>query len=71
MNSDLPLRRLLDELQAADVVRQGTPRDTPAYTEAADRVERLVRAVWDAVGEERAVPAADDADASPDGATNL
>lgn len=71
MNSDLPLRRLLDELQAADVVRQGTPRDTPAYTEAADRVDRLVRAVWDAVGDERVAHAADDPDGSADEAMNL
>jgi len=46
MNQDQPLRRLLDELQAADAERQGQPRDTPAYTEALNRVDRLMRAVW-------------------------
>jgi len=62
MNHDLPLRRLLDELQAADAVRQGLPRDTPAYAEATDRVDRLVRAVWDAAGDEPATRALDDAE---------
>ena len=46
MNQDQPLRRLLDELQTADVERQGQPRDTPAYNEAANRVDRLMKAVW-------------------------
>jgi hypothetical protein len=46
MNQDQPLRRLLDELQAADAERQGQPRDTPAYTEALNRVDRLMKAVW-------------------------
>jgi hypothetical protein len=46
MNHDQPLRRLLDELQAADAERQGQPRDTPAYTEAVNRVDRLMKAVW-------------------------
>lgn len=56
MNHDIPLRRLLDELQAADVVRQGIPRDTPAYAQAADRVDELVRAVWEAAGEDAGGP---------------
>jgi hypothetical protein len=64
MNHDLPLRRLLDELQAADVARQGTPRDTPAYVEAADRVDRLVRAVWQEAGDEPAIGPLDDAEGS-------
>ena len=51
MNQDLPLRRLLDELQAADAERQGEARDTPAYTEALHRVDRLARAVWKEAGE--------------------
>jgi hypothetical protein len=46
MNQDQPLRRLLHELQAADVERQGQPRDTPAYNEALNRVDRLMKAVW-------------------------
>lgn len=46
MNRDQPLRRLLDELQAADAERQGQPRDTPAYAEAVNRVDRLMKAVW-------------------------
>ena len=46
MNQDQPLRRLLDELQTADVERQGQPRDTPAYNEAVSRVDRLMKAVW-------------------------
>jgi hypothetical protein len=46
MNEDQPLRRLLDELQAADAERQGQPRDTPAYLEALNRVDRLMKAVW-------------------------
>ena len=70
MNADLPLRRLLDELQAADAVRQGIPRDTPAYAVAADRVDRLVRAVWEAADDEPATRALD-ADDVPDGAMNL
>ncbi len=51
MNQDQPLRRLLDELQAADAERQGEARDTPAYTEALHRVDRLTRAVWKEAGE--------------------
>ena len=50
MNQDQPLRRLLDELQAADVKRQGEPRDTPAYAEALNRVDRLMKAVWQEAG---------------------
>jgi hypothetical protein len=52
MNQDDPLRRLLEELQRADAARQGYPRDTPAYAEAADRVDALVRAVWEAADDE-------------------
>jgi hypothetical protein len=71
MDSDLSLRRLLDELQVADVARQGTPRDTPAYTEAVDRDERLVRAVWDAVGDEPVRHPGDNAGGLADEARNL
>jgi hypothetical protein len=46
MTKDQPLRRLLNELQAADAQRQGEPRDTPAYAEALNRVDRLMKAVW-------------------------
>ena len=56
MNQDQSLRRLLDELHSADAMRQAVPRDTPAYAEAADRVDRLVKAVWDTAGTE--LPAA-------------
>ena len=71
MNHDLPLRWLLDELQAADAVRQGIPRDTPAYAEAADRVDQLVRAVWEAAGEEPATGPLDDVGAFPGEVMNL
>jgi hypothetical protein len=50
MNKDQPLRHLLDELQAADAERQGQPRDTPAYAEALNRVDRLMKAVWQEAG---------------------
>ena len=43
-----PLRHLLDELHTADVARQRTPRDSPDYLDAVHRVDRLVKAVWDA-----------------------
>src|SRR4029079_7366979 len=54
MNQATSLRRLLDELHAADVERQGEQRDTPAYTEAVHRVESLVEAVWRGAGGARA-----------------
>jgi len=50
MNQDQPLRRLLDELQAADAERQGEARDTPAYADAVHRVDRLMEAVWKEAG---------------------
>lgn len=71
MNHDLSLRRLLDELHAADAVRQGIPRDTPAYSAAADRVDELVRAVWEAAGDDPGVGPLDDAESAPDPAMNL
>ena len=66
MNHDLPLRRLLDQLQAADAVRQGIPRDTPAYVEAADRVDELVRAVWEAADDDPGRGAVHEAATVPD-----
>ena len=62
MNQDQPLRRLLDELQAADAERQGEPRDTPAYAEALNRVDRLMKAVWKEAGD---VPATRPPPATP------
>jgi len=62
MNTDYPLRELLQELHAAENARQGVPRDTPAYAEAADRVDRLVRAVWEAAGEDPRPRSLDDLD---------
>ena len=59
MNKDQSLRRLLDELQAADAERQGEARDTAAYVEAANRVDRLLKAVWQAAGEDPARRPAD------------
>ena len=50
MNQDQPLRRLLDELQAADAERQREARDTPAYADAVHRVDRLMEAVWKEAG---------------------
>ncbi len=70
MSQDQPLRRLLDELQEADVFRQGQPRDTPAYAEAANRVDRLVRAVWHEAGDASVGRSAGDA-ARSDGPTDL
>jgi hypothetical protein len=43
-----PLRSLLDELLNADATRQRTPRDSPEYPVVEERVDELVRAVWDA-----------------------
>jgi hypothetical protein len=71
MNHDLPLRRLLDELQAADAVRQGIPRDTPAYAEAADRVDELVRAVWEAAGDQPGTGPLDGVEVTADEVMNL
>lgn len=71
MNPDLPLRQLLDELHAADAVRQGFPRDSAAYSEAADRVDELVRAVWEAAGDDPGLRALDAVEAVPDEAMNL
>jgi hypothetical protein len=71
MNQDQPLRRLLNELQAADAERQGQPRDTPAYTEARNRVDRLMKAVWqeaDGAPSPRPPPAESMA---PNGSTDL
>ena len=67
MSQDQPLRRLLDELQAADAERQGVERDTPAYTQALQRVDRLTRAVWNEAGETPVTRAA----AAKDGSTDL
>jgi hypothetical protein len=71
MNQDMSLRRLLDELQAADAQRQGEPRDTPAYTEAAHRVDRLVKAVWKEAGEGPAIGPPVREAAPPDRSTDL
>jgi hypothetical protein len=56
-----PLRNLLDELQQADTDRQRIPRDSPEYGYATERVDRLVREVWDAaVDDELRSPAPGD-----------
>jgi hypothetical protein len=71
MNRDQPLRRLLDELHLADAERQGQPRDTPAYAEALNRVDRLMKAVWqeaDGVPSTRPPPGES---LPPDGSTDL
>ena len=71
MNQDQPLRRLLDELHSADADRQGEPRDTPAYTEALNRVDRLMKMVWqEASGAPSPRPPPADA-RPPDGSTDL
>ena len=71
MNHDQPLRRLLDELQAADAERQGEPRDTPAYAEAVNRVDRLMKAVWREAGEAPVTPATQRAAQPPNASTDL
>jgi hypothetical protein len=71
MNQDQPLRRLLDELQAADAERQREARDTPAYAEALHRVERLTKAVWKEAGDAPAFGATARENAPPDGSTDL
>jgi hypothetical protein len=50
-----PLRKLLADLHDADIDRQGMPRGSAQYDEAARRVDRIARAVWDA-----ATPSADE-----------
>ena len=60
MNQDQPLRRLLDELHAADAERQGQPRDTAAYDAALHRVDRLTKAVWQEAGAPSARPPPDE-----------
>jgi hypothetical protein len=69
MNQDQPLRRLLDELQAAEAERQGEVRDSPAYAEAQRRVDRLMEDVWkEAAGSARG--SVFDGEA-PEGSTDL
>ena len=71
MNQDQPLRRLLDELQAADAERQGEARDTPAYADAVHRVDRLMEAVWKEAGEAPTTRAPVREAAQLDGSTDL
>jgi hypothetical protein len=71
MNKDQSLRRLLDELQAADAARQGQPRDSRAYDEAASRVERLVKAVWREAGEKAELRAPEGDSAAADDSMDL
>lgn len=71
MNQDQPLRRLLDELQAADAERQREARDTPAYSEALHRVDRLLKAVWKEASDAPATGAPTREAASADGSTDL
>ena len=71
MSQDQPLRRLLHELQAADAERQGEPRDTPAYTEALNRVDRLMKAVWQEADDAPATPATEGAPQPPEASTDL
>ena len=71
MNQDQPLRRLLDELQAADAERQREARDTPAYADALHRVERLTKAVWKEAGDAPAFRATAREIAAPEGSTDL
>jgi hypothetical protein len=63
-----PLRQLLADLHDADVDRQGTPRGSAQYDEAARRVDRLARAVWEAAsGSAEANEAGRDGDSEPKG----
>jgi len=40
------LRSLLDALHRADDRRMSTPRTSPDYEQAADRVDELAQAIW-------------------------
>ena len=60
-----PLRKLLADLHDADIDRQGMPRGSAQYDEAARRVDWLARAVWDAATE-----SADEDGQSPGTASN-
>lgn len=42
-----PVRRLLEELHEADRERHVLARDSPEYERADERVDQLVREVWD------------------------
>ena len=71
MSQDQSLRRLLDELQAADAERQRAARDTPAYTEALSRVDRLMKAVWKEATDSPSTTAPARERTSQDGSTDL